>query len=706
MGPSNLSRSLSLNCPVIIPSSTTSSPLPSPHATSFQKRPFSYVGPSSSGNFLFNENYIQEEETSSISPPTLHHAAHRSSSLKTESLPNTSNNSTSSVPQSPSSSNAADQQTLRARPSYINCSTSADLGDDQEPNTESEVWTPSCGTHSTELKSPNNNHLTPTSSSTTTSTLLTPSLKPNFKQELSQEIKLSLDFEKDTVDCNSDIPATDSTHHNSSSSATNSNTLEMLPASQAVSSAKLNTDSGLKPNLHLSINNHQAQTSENTPRSTPINDNSSLSSVSSYTSPTSGQTNLNNTCSYTTASATIAHPQTHALNYSSFEPLLLQESAPITVSTQTPRPTSTREPTTITSSAPLQESVYLHMNTPTSYGTHPSRSNWKTTSHVIESLQCTIDRLKRELQLQEARCDEAKNSKAALQKRCTQLESQEGALRHQYETLNSVLERKERRQRDNDRKLDDYKRMVDSLEKEQTVYIKEKMQREKSAKQNEAEIEKMKIEYTVMASEVKRKKDVYEAVMKKMVEVLKDMGIKEEEKKALDNLLNSTPSDFEVKTNGDSQQGQIQRVSTLSSKEKRTAKSQENSFKKSNSKSYEIMDGINVIASLEKLRERQLAEQQYIMSLHAEIQVERAKHVSAVSEMQMSHQKRLKELVDGHTKDMKQVLEKAQEESQQREQEMENKVQEVVELVKMVEQGHLKKVLAIKEREQAMKRVE
>lgn len=348
------------------------------------------------------------------------------------------------------------------------------------------------------------------------------------------------------------------------------------------------------------------------------------------------------------------------------------------------------------------DSMYLHMSTPSSYETHPSRSNWTTTSHVIESLQCTIDRLKRELQVQQTRCEEEKSGRAALRKRCTQLETQQDDLRHQYDTLNSVLERKERRQKENDNKLKEYKELVESLEKEQSIYVRDKMQRDKDDRRIEGENQRMKIEYTVVVAEMKRKKDTYETLMKKLISVLKDMGIKDQDNQAFEQILKKNDEDYEEfeaslhssytkaeEPKSEEGVGKIKRVCSITKMAKKPRPS-----------SHGIeTDGITIIDGLQKIRERQITERNYIMSLHAEMQTERLKHVETIAAMERIYKQKLQDMVAEHTKEMQNLLKLAQQDSFDREDALETQLNDVKNLTELVKQGYLKRVLLLKQRE-------
>lgn len=161
------------------------------------------------------------------------------------------------------------------------------------------------------------------------------------------------------------------------------------------------------------------------------------------------------------------------------------------------------------------------MKTPSSYDTHPSRTNWKTTSHVIENLQCTIDSLRRELAEQRARVDEERSVKDAFKKKVQQLESQMDAYRHQAETLNSIFERKERRGKELERQVDEYKYAVARMEGEQSAIAKQKRESDEALRCAVEDKVRAEAMYAALGASVKRNKEVYEGRMDKIGEQLR-----------------------------------------------------------------------------------------------------------------------------------------------------------------------------------------
>lgn len=93
---------------------------------------------------------------------------------------------------------------------------------------------------------------------------------------------------------------------------------------------------------------------------------------------------------------------------------------------------------------------------------------------MIEHLQGTIDSLRRELNEQNARVIEERQGREAIRKRCENTESQLEGLRHQNETLNAIIGRKERRVKELERDNETYTQRMAELENNQVEFIKSK----------------------------------------------------------------------------------------------------------------------------------------------------------------------------------------------------------------------------------------
>ncbi|KAK9375307.1 uncharacterized protein V1513DRAFT_443448 [Lipomyces chichibuensis] len=68
-----------------------------------------------------------------------------------------------------------------------------------------------------------------------------------------------------------------------------------------------------------------------------------------------------------------------------------------------------------------------------------------TSSRVIETLQCTIDTLKRELNVQTERAREERRNREAVQRKLESQNEQFDRIRHQNDMFNSILDRKDRK---------------------------------------------------------------------------------------------------------------------------------------------------------------------------------------------------------------------------------------------------------------------
>lgn len=115
---------------------------------------------------------------------------------------------------------------------------------------------------------------------------------------------------------------------------------------------------------------------------------------------------------------------------------------------------------------------YLHTKMP--YEAHPYRSNWATTSHVIEHLQGTIDSLKRELKEQVAKGNEEHRGSEVLNKRCNVSRNELEQLKLENKSLNDIIGSKEQRVKQLERDIEQKKLMVKDLENNQLDYIESK----------------------------------------------------------------------------------------------------------------------------------------------------------------------------------------------------------------------------------------
>lgn len=138
------------------------------------------------------------------------------------------------------------------------------------------------------------------------------------------------------------------------------------------------------------------------------------------------------------------------------------------------------------------------------------RVNWATTSHVIEHLQQTIDALRRDLNEQTAKAAEEKQGRDIIRKRCDKIESQLEGLRHQNETLNSIISRKERRVKELEKELDRRSRQVDSLENDQKQFIESKNEYESVLQKVKDDQERSESAYQAVAEGLKSVREAYE----------------------------------------------------------------------------------------------------------------------------------------------------------------------------------------------------
>lgn len=138
------------------------------------------------------------------------------------------------------------------------------------------------------------------------------------------------------------------------------------------------------------------------------------------------------------------------------------------------------------------------------------RTNWATTSHVIEHLQQTIDALRRDLNEQTAKAAEEKQGRDAIRKRCDKIESQLEGLRHQNETLNSIISRKERRVKELENDLDRRLRQVDTMENDQKQFLESKNEYESVLQKVKDDQERSESAYQAVAEGLKSVRGAYE----------------------------------------------------------------------------------------------------------------------------------------------------------------------------------------------------
>lgn len=170
-------------------------------------------------------------------------------------------------------------------------------------------------------------------------------------------------------------------------------------------------------------------------------------------------------------------------------------------------------PTSTTSSYPQSGSGHYSKGSITNnmaYEANVARTNWATTSHVIEHLQQTIDALRRDLNEQTARAVEEKQGRDAIRKRCDNIESQLEGLRHQNETLNAIINRKERRVKELEKEIESKNRHVETLENDQRQYIESKNEYESMLKQVKEDEERAGAAYKVVVDGARSVRAMYE----------------------------------------------------------------------------------------------------------------------------------------------------------------------------------------------------
>lgn len=149
--------------------------------------------------------------------------------------------------------------------------------------------------------------------------------------------------------------------------------------------------------------------------------------------------------------------------------------------------------------------------------------NIASTSNVIESLQQTIDTLRRELKEKSARATEEKQGRDAIKKRCDKIESQLEGLKHQNETLNSIIGRKERRMKELEKEIESKAKHVSNLEKDQQEFLQSKNEYDTVMNQVKGEKERSDASYQAVVVGAKATKAAYEEKFKEIAEKVKHL---------------------------------------------------------------------------------------------------------------------------------------------------------------------------------------
>lgn len=219
-------------------------------------------------------------------------------------------------------------------------------------------------------------------------------------------------------------------------------------------------------------------------------------------SPTSGRpTSMASTMSSTPTSPVLATGPS---------PLAFMETETETNSRQAGRNEPAMSDTKAFSSHAISSSPVKDNNRNTKHDLAMSRSNWATTSHVIEHLQQTIDSLRNDLSAQTAKAIEEKQGRDTIRKRCDNAEHQMEQLQHQNDTLSSIINRKDRRLKDMEREADTRLRNVESLQEEQKKYIESKDNYEALLANVKDEQEQASVAYDAVISDTNSSRANYE----------------------------------------------------------------------------------------------------------------------------------------------------------------------------------------------------
>lgn len=157
------------------------------------------------------------------------------------------------------------------------------------------------------------------------------------------------------------------------------------------------------------------------------------------------------------------------------------------------------------------------------FSSSSSNSQQGTSSRVIENLQHTIDSLKRELRDQTEIAKEEARGKEALAKRCDIIESSQAILKHQYESLTQLLNRKERIIKELENKVVDRNAKIKRLESATGDYLGVQREMELKLKQFEEERNRLEVGYKALLESSKSLKEKYHQEVTAIGERLEDI---------------------------------------------------------------------------------------------------------------------------------------------------------------------------------------
>lgn len=184
------------------------------------------------------------------------------------------------------------------------------------------------------------------------------------------------------------------------------------------------------------------------------------------------------------------------------------------------------------------------MESPTKGAVDTPRKGTSST-RVIESLHAKVDELKLELLDVKNRNDELKKGNNIVAKRRDQLVEQLSNAKHENDTVNSLLQRKERRIQTLEEQLGDVTSSAEDLKfKAKTLQARVDMLQTNEAT-SMMELERMRVAYDIVVSSQKEYRDHYTSEIKQMKQML-ETHIKDKEAMFQRNITLVTKSDATI----------------------------------------------------------------------------------------------------------------------------------------------------------------
>jgi hypothetical protein len=146
-----------------------------------------------------------------------------------------------------------------------------------------------------------------------------------------------------------------------------------------------------------------------------------------------------------------------------------------------------------------------------------------TSTRVIETLQYNIDTLKRELRDQTEIAREEARGREALAKRCDIIESSQAILKHQYESMNQLLNRKERRIKELEAKMSEKDNTITYLQTAAGDYLGVQKELELKLKHFEEERNRLEVGYKALLESSKSLKQKYHQEVSAIGESIEDI---------------------------------------------------------------------------------------------------------------------------------------------------------------------------------------